>query len=449
MDGETMPGVEAAAIAEALLASGHPLDAVWPMWADGGRGAGGYFAPRRHVVAAWPARVEVPEPRALTGAGLVRWLREHLDAAERAGCLAVLPMSYDAGLAFDPATAHLVPAPEDGLPPLSLAVYPAWLERDGDGRWRLCGDPDSPAAAHLHAAVRRAEAGVGLGPPEHPPLTLAAAHPREVWEEGFREIRRGLERGDFYQVNLARHLEARIPRDLGGIALAALALRLMRALSKAQPAAFGAWVPLARDRWLVSGSPELLLGWDAATRTAITWPIKGTLPASADPGELARSSKDRAEHVMIVDLMRNDLGRVAVPGSVAVTALYAPLGLSTVHHLVSEVSARLRPELDLADLLAAIFPGGSVTGAPRIAAMQAIATLEPAPRRYYCGTLGLIRPGGAATFSLLIRTALVGTGTLRYPVGGGLVADSDMAREWDETEQKAAALRRALEYLWT
>jgi para-aminobenzoate synthetase component 1 len=438
---------DASAIIAHVLAEGGR--AAWPFWADGGSGDGSFFAPRRHVIAAWPDEVRAPTAAELTGAGLTAWLRARLQEAELAGSLLVLPMSYDAGLLFDPATRHLVPAEEDGLPLLSAARYGAWLERDGEGPWRLAGDEGSKAATRLRAALAKSsQAPWPVGAGLEAPLVLGGEHPRGVWERGFQAIQRGLARGDYYQVNLARHLVAHLPPDLGEAELAGLALSMMRALSRAQPAAFGALLPLGRRHWLVSGSPELLLRWDPSTRIAATWPIKGTLPASADPAELARSTKDRAEHVMIVDLMRNDLGRVAIPGSVEVSALYAPLGLATLHHLVSEVRAEVAPGLDLADLIAAVFPGGSVTGAPRIAAMQAIAALEPGPRRYYCGALGVVRPRGEATFSLLIRTALVGAGTLRYPVGGGLVADSDMVREWEETEQKAAALRRALETIW-
>jgi anthranilate/para-aminobenzoate synthase component I len=277
--------------------------------------------------------------------------------------------------------------------------------------------------------------------------------PREVWERGFEAIQAGIARGDYYQVNLSRRLEVPLP-DLAPAALGELALALFEQVRAAQPAAFGALLPLSEDRWLISGSPESLLTWRADTRRVTTWPIKGTRPAGADAvadaalrEELAASLKDRAEHVMIVDLMRNDLGRVAAPGSVEVTALMAPLPLRTVTHLVSEVACTLAEGRDLVDLLAAVFPGGSVTGAPRIAAMEAIAALEDSPRGFYCGSLGLVTDDGRASFSILIRNSFASGTELHYSAGGGLVHDSRPEAEWTETVTKAEGLARALRAL--
>src|SRR5439155_23913828 len=183
-----------------------------------------------------------------------------------------------------------------------------------------------------------------------------------------------------------------------------------------------------------------------------TRPIKGTRPRGRMPeedrrlaAELLASPKDRAENVMIVDLMRNDLGRVCEFGSVAVQHLCRLESYPTVHHLVSEVRGRLRRGLTAVGLLAAAFPGGSVTGAPKVRAMEIIAELEPTARGPYCGSLGWLGFDGAMDTNILIRTFTAGRGWLQFPVGGGIVADSDPEREYEETLHKAEGLLRALE----
>jgi para-aminobenzoate synthetase component 1 len=200
---------------------------------------------------------------------------------------------------------------------------------------------------------------------------------------------------------------------------------------------------------VASASPERFLrveDGDVETR-----PIKGTRPRGATPAEdraraqeLLASAKDRAENVMIVDLMRNDLGRVCQYGTVRVPAVCRLESYRYVHHLVSEVRGRLRPELGPVDLLRAAFPGGSVTGAPKVRAMEIIAELEPTARGPYCGALGYIGFDGAMDTNLLIRTFTVARGWIQFPVGGGIVADSDPRREYEETLHKAEGLVRAL-----
>ena len=160
--------------------------------------------------------------------------------------------------------------------------------------------------------------------------------------------------------------------------------------------------------------------------------------------ELAASPKDRAENVMIVDLLRNDLGRVCRYGTVRVPKVCQVETFRYVHHLVSEVRGRLAPGKTPADLLRACFPGGSVTGAPKVRAMEIIAELEPTARGPYCGSLGYLGFDGAADTSILIRTFTTGRGWLQFPVGGGIVADSDPEREYEETLHKAEGLLRAL-----
>jgi anthranilate/para-aminobenzoate synthase component I len=203
------------------------------------------------------------------------------------------------------------------------------------------------------------------------------------------------------------------------------------------------------DAQLVANSPELFLRRRGAR--VETRPIKGTRPRGDTPArdaalaaELLRDPKERAEHVMIVDLERNDLGRVAETGSVHVEAHAEVESHATVHHLVSRVAARVRPEVGLADLLRATFPGGSITGAPKRRAMQIIAELEETPRGPYTGAFGFFAANGDLELGLAIRTAVVRGGEVRWGAGGGIVADSDPDRELAESWLKTAALRRAL-----
>ena len=202
---------------------------------------------------------------------------------------------------------------------------------------------------------------------------------------------------------------------------------------------------------MLSASPERFLRFDPATRRIQTRPIKGTRPrgrtATEDEAlaqELRASEKDRAENVMIVDLERNDLGRVAEIGSVRVTELASLETFPTVFHLTSTVEATLREDRDLVDLLLATFPGGSITGAPKIRAMEIIDELEPTARSLYTGAIGYIGFDGSMDLNIAIRTILVKDGTAYFQSGGGIVADSDPAMEYQETLHKARALSETL-----
>ncbi|MFO0808787.1 MAG: aminodeoxychorismate synthase component I [Gemmataceae bacterium] len=246
--------------------------------------------------------------------------------------------------------------------------------------------------------------------------------------------------GDCFQVNLSQRLLAPLtehPLDLYG------------RLRQRNPAPFAAYFDLGRFQ-IASASPERFLRVypDGEVETR---PIKGTRSRGLTPREdaarlhdLVTSAKDRAENVMIVDLMRNDLGRVCEYGSVRVTKVCEPESYRTVHHLVSEVRGKLRPGLTAIDLLKAAFPGGSVTGAPKVRAMEIITELEQVARGPYCGSLAWIGFDGAMDSSILIRTFTAGGGWVQFPVGGGIVADSDPAREYEETLHKAEGLLRAL-----
>ena len=225
-------------------------------------------------------------------------------------------------------------------------------------------------------------------------------------------------------------------------------LELYRCLRERNPAPFAGYLDLG-DFVIASASPERFLRVEQGE--VDTHPIKGTRPRGATPAEdlahideLRHSAKDRAENVMIVDLLRNDLGRVCQYGSVRVPAVCRVESYTYVHHLVSEVRGRLRPGLTPIDLLRAAFPGGSVTGAPKIRAMEIIAELEPAARGPYCGCLGYIGFDGTMDTNILIRTFTVGRGWAQFPVGGGIVADSVPEREYEETWHKAEGLIQAL-----
>jgi para-aminobenzoate synthetase component 1 len=245
--------------------------------------------------------------------------------------------------------------------------------------------------------------------------------------------------GDCYQANLTREFHAPCSGD---------PWTFYRHLHDSNPAPMGAYLEYPFGA-VLSSSPERFLVVEG--RDVVTRPIKGTRRRRADPkedaaaaAELAASPKDRAENVMIVDLLRNDLGRVCETGSVKVRALFEIESFATVHHLVSTVTGTLAPGLDAIDALEACFPGGSITGAPKRRAMQIIDELEPHRREVYCGAIGYLAPGGRLDMNIPIRTTLVAQGGLRFYAGGGIVADSTPEDEFDETEAKIAAIRRAI-----
>ncbi len=283
-------------------------------------------------------------------------------------------------------------------------------------------------------------------PPETSPLPLAAVAVRDVsqgqtlgrvqiglWERSWSDeeyaaaveaVRSAIGRGDVYQVNLVQHLSAPFDGDPAGLAplLGAFSPRLLTG---------GGWT-------IASASPEVFLG--RRGRRVWTCPIKGTRPL----GEHVEGEKDAAEHVMIVDLERNDLSRVCEPGSVRWPELMAEHELAGVTHLVSTVEGTLREEVGLAELLAAMFPGGSVTGAPKIAALDLIAALEPVGRGAAMGALGTVRGNGDLELVLTIRTFAVAAGRIHLWVGGGIVWDSDPDEEIEESWTKARPLLAAV-----
>jgi para-aminobenzoate synthetase component 1 len=243
-------------------------------------------------------------------------------------------------------------------------------------------------------------------------------------------VREAIARGDVYQVNLVQHLSAPFSGDARSLAAALAALRPFHA------------DPLLGEGWaVVSASPELFLA--RRGRRLWTMPIKGTRPAGG-AAELRDSEKDAAEHVMIVDLERNDLSRVCEAGSVRWPQLMATRELAGVEHMVSTVEGTLREGVGLAEILEAMFPGGSVTGAPKIAAVDLIAELEPVGRGASMGTLGRVYGNGDLDLALTIRTFAVAEGRIHLWVGGGVVWDSDPAEELEESWTKARPLLEAI-----
>ncbi len=301
----------------------------------------------------------------------------------------------------------------------------------------------------LSAGLRRRDTP---GPPEPCPLPLLACRVRPApeersaagrfaigewertwddddYEEAVEAVRDAIARGDVYQVNLVQHLSAPFRGDPAGLAAALSPLRPLVP------------EPFVGDGWaVVSASPELLLA--RRGRRVWTSPIKGTVAAGEEG--LSESEKDAAEHVMIVDLERNDLSRVCEPGSIRWPELLAERGLAGVTHLVSTVEGRLRDDVGLAELLAATFPGGSITGAPKISAVDHIAALEPVGRGAAMGALGRIWPSGDLDLALTIRTFAVADGRIHLWVGGGVVWDSESAAEIEESWVKARPLLAAL-----
>jgi len=250
--------------------------------------------------------------------------------------------------------------------------------------------------------------------------------------------------GDIFQANLSQRFLAARPKDLHPFML----YRRLRSLS---PAPYAAYLACGPARAIASASPERFLGL-AADRSVETRPIKGTRPrgrtAEEDAdlaAELLASEKDRAENLMIVDLLRNDLSRVCAVGSVRVPQLFALESFANVHHLVSVVHGRLSPGLTAVDLLKAAFPGGSITGAPKIRAIEIIHELEPSRRGPYCGAIAWIGFDGALESSIVIRTLTIAGATVVAQAGGGIVADSEAAAEYDETITKARSLLRSLD----
>ena len=364
-----------------------------------------------------------------------------------------------------------------GWPDVWLAAYDvvgaidqvenrAWLFSSGqpatgaEGR-RRAAERLEEFRARLEASPRTERESRVVAPTSIPPARSTFSP--DAFRAAVESVREHIRRGDIFQANLSQRWTVPCSgpvRDTG--------LALFGALAAHSPAPFATWLDLG-DFVVASASPERFL--EVRGRTVETRPIKGTRPRSADPAEDARlaaalraSAKDRAENVMIVDVLRNDLGRVCETGSVIVPELCALESFAQVHHLTSTVRGTLRTGAgggahggapgeagsgsgsgaDAVDLLHACFPGGSITGAPKIRAMEVIETLEPVRRGLYTGAIGYLDWSGDADWNIAIRTAAVTPGAIRFAAGGGITADSDPDAEFRETLAKAEGWRLAM-----
>jgi anthranilate/para-aminobenzoate synthase component I len=386
------------------------------------------------VVLSWPRSLGSAVDLSAVSPVAVLWQREGTAWLESAGTVAAVPdlpealvevlhalgpgsravgfLAYEFATALDPALRH--PAGPCSLPDAWWAVLPARCRRHPvhAGRWR--------------PAPRRAPLAVSLDD--------------DAFRSGVEVVRAAIAAGDYFQVNLTR----RWTSETTGSPSA-----LFRHLCGAAPPRFAAYIEDREQGWaVVCLSPELLLsrrGDRLQTR-----PIKGTRPRggrlpAAVAAELRRSAKDTAELAMIVDLERNDLNRVCRPGSVRVARREVALATRDVIHLESWIAGRIEAGTTLRAVLAAVLPGGSVTGAPKIAACRAIADLEPVPRSVYCGALGELRADGDLTLALPIRTGYAAGGALHFHAGCGIVSDSDAAAEERESRAKARSWLAALE----
>ncbi|WP_323010204.1 aminodeoxychorismate synthase component I [Paracoccus sp. (in: a-proteobacteria)] len=329
-----------------------------------------------------------------------------LEARRREGAWIAGWLSYEMGYALEPVLARDMPD-DRRTPLLAFGVY------------------DAPQAATELPSGK----GVRLAPlrPLISECDYAAA---------FARTRDYIAAGDCYQINLTFPMGSRL--------LSGSALQLYAALAARQSVGFGAYADLGQGPVVVSRSPELFFRLDAEGRIEAR-PMKGTAPRDPDPirdaalaAGLAASEKNRAENLMIVDLLRNDIARISRVGSVRVPELFAVDSFATVHQMSSRVVGQLQQPAELGVLMRALFPCGSITGAPKIRAMQIIREVEPFARGVYCGSIGWMAPDGAACFSVAIRTLSVWPdGEVTLNVGGGVVQDSTAEGEWEEALWKA------------
>ncbi|QEA13048.1 chorismate-binding protein [Comamonas flocculans] len=389
------------------------IDFTQPLVPDAPRLRAAFGPPREVLVAHAP--------------GEVRALLRAVDAAARQGRWCVGYLRYEAAAAFDAAlTAH---APDGPL---------AWFAvHDGPQSW-----PDEAASGDASAPYQ---------------IQWANESERAAFDAAIARIHAAIAAGELYQVN---HTAPLVGRLQGSPAA------LFAALHRAQPGGYGAHID-AGDEQVLSVSPELFFDWRDGQHGGeiLARPMKGTAARGGTPEEdaaqaahLRASPKERAENVMIVDLLRNDLSRIATAHGVRVPVLFATQALPTVWQMTSDVRARTRAGLDLVQVFAALFPCGSVTGAPKVSAMRMIRALEPRPRGVYCGAVGVVRPHGAAdaqghyriaaTFNVPIRTVELrepsnGGWAVRCGIGSGITADASAEAEWQEWRHKRAFLARA------
>ena len=400
-------------------------------------------ASARYGVACNPVRVvrgsSIEELASAWDEARSRWRVDNTAAVPVAAGL----LSYDLGRRFERIQAVL---PATAASDIDFRFYDGFAVFGGKGRgWEIWAVDDRYAREIVGQLSSADDSSVDeVAPP--PPEKLVELEPPGQHIAAIGRALDYIRAGDVYQVNLARRLGCPVPSAPGRAPGTALLL----ALERVAPARFAIWLGDAGSASAVVGnSPERFLHC-SVDGSIETCPIKGTRPRGGRGGLdrnadiLLASAKDRAEHVMIVDLERNDLGRVCETGSVRVEGLCELLTLPTVYHLVTTVRGQLRSGVGLAGILRATFPGGSVTGAPKIRAMQIIEELEPTHRGPYCGAIGYVAADDSMEFNIAIRTMIVRDGLVHMPVGGGIVADSDPVAEYEETLVKARAMFAAV-----
>ncbi|EKB14372.1 aminodeoxychorismate synthase component I [Aeromonas veronii] len=339
---------------------------------------------------------------------------------------------YDLGRRFERLPVQA--AADIAVPDMAVGIYDwALLRNVATGDWQLVHWGDKAGLANRLAWLEQQQAKPA------PAFALQGAWQsnmsRAEYGEKFARIQEYLAAGDCYQINLTQRFSAPYQGD---------EWQAYCLLATANKAPFSAFIRLP-DSALLSLSPERFLLLDG--RHIETKPIKGTRPRHPDPAtdqqvalELAQADKDRSENLMIVDLLRNDIGRVSRPGSVSVPHLFAVESFPAVHHLVSTIHGELDARWQGVDLLRACFPGGSITGAPKIRAMEIIEELEPQRRNAYCGSIGYLSQHGRMDTSICIRTLIAEAGRLHCWAGGGIIADSDADSEYQETYDKVARI---------
>jgi anthranilate synthase component 1 len=343
-------------------------------------------------------------------------------------------LSYELASEIEP-TLRL---PRSPLPLVACAwrMRAAWLHDHQTGQSVIVAEPGAEAAAEaLRADIE------GASPFAAVPVRSAAIVEDDpaLYLEACRRTLQHIAAGDVYQANIARAWRTRLPGNSSAAAVYAN-------LRAANPGAFAGLADVGGFS-ILSSSPERLVrvrGRDVDTR-----PIAGTRPRTAGTDnrsidELTGSAKERAEHVMLIDLERNDLGRLCEPGTVHVDEFMVVESYAHVHHIVSNVSGRLRPEIAPGDVVRALFPGGTITGCPKVRCMQLIGDLEGTGRGAYTGAIGYLARDGSMDLNILIRTMTLCDGVLEWRAGAGIVADSEPERELDETRAKARGLLRAL-----
>ncbi|MEB5667926.1 aminodeoxychorismate synthase component I [Aeromonas veronii] len=339
---------------------------------------------------------------------------------------------YDLGRRFERLPVQA--AADIAVPDMAVGIYDwALLRNVATGDWQLVHWGDEAGLANRLAWLEQQQAKPA------PAFALQGSWQsnmsRAEYGEKFARIQEYLAAGDCYQINLTQRFSAPYQGD---------EWQAYCLLATANKAPFSAFIRLPESA-LLSLSPERFLLLDG--RHIETKPIKGTRPRHPDPvtdrqvaWELAQADKDRSENLMIVDLLRNDIGRVSRPGSVSVPHLFAVESFPAVHHLVSTIHGELDARWQGVDLLRACFPGGSITGAPKIRAMEIIEELEPQRRNAYCGSIGYLSQHGRMDTSICIRTLIAEAGRLHCWAGGGIIADSDADSEYQETYDKVARI---------